>query len=429
MPTISDLFKNTNAHIESLGDVELRFLNYDDSGFVTQLLLEVPEGREYTARVLFHQLKTPEVTYEQFAEIPDNELRELARAFIKDNRISFEYFQESNEAEFFNNFRGAIKRQLAEFAKEILNLAKLSKDVIIDLAKAYTQASLNAVKAVQSSLTYLRSADFSKSVLGEALKTFRDLSRMQLSQLDALRPAIGPALRSFNETQLKALADISRSIPKDYPSDAFFREIKRAASQLTPSQVQAAEGTFSRKLADTVSKAIESAKDNPKAFDPVEQLVQEKIKSLPKDRISSEGLQTLIAVLALICNLIQVYFNLHQYEDSKASSEVQTRILHQSEEQTETLSRLAEAVNRIISRTEQLVPAVDPNVYYVVERPVCVKVKFTTTSPTISKLYPNQKVRLIQRKHEWIYVEYFDYLDAVPRNGWVLKKYLKILEQ
>lgn len=45
----------------------------------------------------------------------------------------------------------------------------------------------------------------------------------------------------------------------------------------------------------------------------------------------------------------------------------------------------------------------------------------------VAVLYPNQKVRLEKSAHRWIYVEYFDYIEGIPKMGWVNKKYLKML--
>ena len=46
-------------------------------------------------------------------------------------------------------------------------------------------------------------------------------------------------------------------------------------------------------------------------------------------------------------------------------------------------------------------------------------------SSKFARLYPNTRVKLIVEKHKWLYVEWTDYLEAIPRYGWVNKKYLK----
>ena len=44
-------------------------------------------------------------------------------------------------------------------------------------------------------------------------------------------------------------------------------------------------------------------------------------------------------------------------------------------------------------------------------------------------LLPKQKSRLVQRRHKWIYVEYFDEIEGIPKYGWANKKYLKKIEE
>ncbi|HEY3130678.1 MAG TPA: hypothetical protein VGL91_14575, partial [Acidobacteriota bacterium] len=52
-----------------------------------------------------------------------------------------------------------------------------------------------------------------------------------------------------------------------------------------------------------------------------------------------------------------------------------------------------------------------------------------TRSPKIATLYKNQMVETIKREQEWVYVRYFDYVDAIPPMGWAKKKYFKKIER
>ncbi len=70
----------------------------------------------------------------------------------------------------------------------------------------------------------------------------------------------------------------------------------------------------------------------------------------------------------------------------------------------------------------------DDSTYYVVVRFVNLRDKPTTTkSKILEVLYPNLKVKLIERKGEWICIEYYDYVNDSFKRGWVFKKYLNIL--
>ncbi|HEX3034418.1 MAG TPA: hypothetical protein VHT73_04685 [Thermodesulfobacteriota bacterium] len=94
--------------------------------------------------------------------------------------------------------------------------------------------------------------------------------------------------------------------------------------------------------------------------------------------------------------------------------------------------RIIDFVNQtrteILKEVEKLKPTEIREVYYVVVREVKLKSHPRPKSATIQILSPNQRVKLIQAKGKWIYVEYFDYIEGIPKTGWVLKKYTKRLE-
>ena len=71
----------------------------------------------------------------------------------------------------------------------------------------------------------------------------------------------------------------------------------------------------------------------------------------------------------------------------------------------------------------------EDEVYYVVQRTTSVKNRSDFKSLTIDYLSSDTKVRSLESKHKWIYIEYIDYLEIVPKYGWVNKKYLKRLEK
>lgn len=95
----------------------------------------------------------------------------------------------------------------------------------------------------------------------------------------------------------------------------------------------------------------------------------------------------------------------------------------------QTEKRIIDSVNQtqtqILKEVEKLKPAEVKEVYYVVEREAKLKSHPRPKSPTIQILSPNQRVKLVQVKGKWIYVEYFDYIEGIPKTGWVLKKYTK----
>ena len=87
--------------------------------------------------------------------------------------------------------------------------------------------------------------------------------------------------------------------------------------------------------------------------------------------------------------------------------------------------RLIQLTQEIVRNTAQQSIDKDDNIYYVVLREVQVKANPSFKSPSVGSLFPNSRVKLISTKHKWVYVEWFDYLEGIPRYGWVSKKYLK----
>jgi hypothetical protein len=128
----------------------------------------------------------------------------------------------------------------------------------------------------------------------------------------------------------------------------------------------------------------------------------------------------------MLINLSTFYFNYRRQEDSKASSNLQNIIVIEEQAQTAYLERIAESIERLIADFQHLPPTERRSTYYFVERPVDIKVKPIMESKTVATLAVGQSVKLIQRNHTWMKVGYFDYTEAVSRNGWVLKKYLRL---
>lgn len=225
---------------------------------------------------------------------------------------------------------------------------------------------------------------------------------------------------------MKIAADLGDSLRHIVNRPEFADEINLLASRLAFAQAHGNELAFSSQLASTIGEALETTRPNSKSFDSVERLVELKQSELPRDRASLEGLARLIMILTFLVMLIQTYLMYQQREDSKASSERQAASIQLQENQTEYLKQQTEALERILSRIEAHLPVPDPNTYYIIERTVDLRSNPSFKSAHLNRLFPNQKVKLIRRKHSWLYVEVFDYLEGLPRCGWLSKKYSRI---
>jgi hypothetical protein len=419
----SSLKRNTKLRIDTLGEIELKHFRSNDSGLAIELVRKVKNGREYTTRILHQQLVSPPLPYEEFAKLSDDDLRAIARAFIQNEKSMFRAFEETNDAEFFDNFRGAIEKAIHEIAMRFAELLLPNQADILAIAKSFAQLTIKAASSVQKAINYVQGAEFQNTSLAQVLKVISEFSRIQQAQLEHLRPAIAPALSSLDTRQLKVIADFSKSFTAAHHDEGFFNDVHRLASQIAAAHVQAAPTAFSRKLAESITEAVESDTKNTDAVKLGEQLLQDKIDTLRQDRDSLRKLALIVAVINILITLSQFYF---QHEDSKTSSQLQGRMVIQEEIQTAYLERIAESIEKLISNSQHPLPVEGSSKYYFVERPVDIKAKPTMKSNSVATLYPNRKVTLIQRKHKWVYVGYFDYTEAIRRNGWVLKKYLRM---
>ena len=131
-----------------------------------------------------------------------------------------------------------------------------------------------------------------------------------------------------------------------------------------------------------------------------------KVKKAPKGFLSAEFYISLIFSLILLI-ITQSTANLSE---------------HQISDKIQNLEQI------ITELPNALMLEHDDSTYYVVVRFVNLRDKPTTKkSKILEVLYPNLKVKLIERKGEWIFIEYYDYVNDLFKRGWVFKKYLKIL--
>lgn len=181
---------------------------------------------------------------------------------------------------------------------------------------------------------------------------------------------------------------ISNSISKSYAITKHFNDL---------------ESIFSFKL-------MKQLEDNTIPFDDVlleiETSFKNKAKKVPEGSINFDGMVGIL--LSIIMFIYSTY----------SSIETEKKILNS----------INEFQTNVIKYLEALKPQNDEAIYYVIKRPVNLRVRPTTKSEIIRVLFPNQKVELIKTKGRWIYVEYFDYLYGIPRMGWVYKKYTKRID-
>jgi hypothetical protein len=232
--------------------------------------------------------------------------------------------------------------------------------------------------------------------------------------------ALAEAAKSISQFRVDTMADIIARVHGDI--DRWHGVAGSAAIAAIGSAqlgiLDSVRSSFARSMADALRTAFEVSKEDEAAFEPVQQLIEDKVATLPHNQVTAEGLwRIFIDILVALLAIGQFGIALYQVKDARQTANTQSA----------QFNHLVSVLQRIAANTEQLIPEQDENIYYVVERRVNLKLKPHNRSLTIVTLSPNQKVRLERMNHKWIYIEYFDYLDGVPRYGWADKKYLKRL--
>ncbi len=91
------------------------------------------------------------------------------------------------------------------------------------------------------------------------------------------------------------------------------------------------------------------------------------------------------------------------------------------------MQRLDRLESTIVEKYEVAVKEEQDSSFYIVKVNVNFREGPSTKHQVLDVLFPNQKVRLIERKQKWIKVEFYDHLEDVHKQGWVYKKYLVLL--
>ena len=192
---------NIHVHIQSLGEVELKYISYGATRIFDKLLEDQIPDREFVIKVLFYQLVQPKIGFENFQKIPDEELEQLATAFIQNEDYTSKYFQDTGDL--FKDFKQAIdignKKRSEEIRKSIEPIIKSTQASIRMFDRDFAriiQQSLVGTSYIQDSLRGLSA--FSTAVS----KQIADSQQM-------IALAVKPILEQYQSTA-KILAESLR---------------------------------------------------------------------------------------------------------------------------------------------------------------------------------------------------------------------------
>lgn len=276
-------------------------------------------------------------------------------------------------------FEGIHNQVIKAIRQDQKNLQRMLKSPVLDLAN-------QAAKQSQQIERLVKSASFN---------AFREINKQNEAIREAVLATSSIAAHAVNKFQdhinyinLQSINSIASSISKLNAFPSLYKEI---------------ENSFSIKLFRQLEKDNISF-DN--AVDAVQEAFKEKADAVPESLITFEGMIQLLFAF--------IFFIYAMNSSVESEKRIQSEI------------RKLEYI--VLEQIDKLKPKKEEAVYYVIQRPVNLRSKPNTKFPIITILYPNQRVELIQRKGKWIYIKYFDYIDGIPRLGWVYKKYAKMLK-
>jgi hypothetical protein len=244
-------------------------------------------------------------------------------------------------------------------------------------------ATLDAIRAATES--------FQLDAVRTAINTF---DRLNLAQLGSIAGSAGLAALSFNNPALESV----------------FRP-----------------DSFAKIVADSVRSALQAHTLDASAFEGLEEIVEERIAELPRDKITANGVYAIIRdIVVVFLALVQAGGVVYQiYDGKQQAAEQNKQHIEEKAQQDERWAQALKFLKQTADNTAKLVPEKDPGKYYVVQRDVVLRLKPQSKAAKIVVLFPNQRVLLMQENHKWIYIQYFDYLEGIPRYGWAMKKYFR----
>jgi|GEM_PF-6402580 len=334
----------------------------------------------------------------------------------------------------------AVRRETAHALIDQLTASERfsTKAIVDEIQKTIAFSERNALEALKH-LTGRESHRLFATAERSALEAVKNIAIRESEHLSA----------NFYAHQSAALSDAVRSASESIKFEALHNTLSRfdhlnslqlgsirGSAKLAALSIKVAElesvfssQSFANTVADAVRSALSTHRFDASAFEGLEELIDEKLANLPQDKVATFGVYEIIrdiifALLALSQSGLQAY-QIYDARQIVGAQEQQQTV--SAAQQDERWAQALEFLEQIAKNTAGRVPENDPSKYYLVEREVVLRVKPTTKAAKIVILFPNQRVALVKESHQWIYIEYFDYLEGVPRYGWAMKKYLRLI--
>jgi hypothetical protein len=222
-------------------------------------------------------------------------------------------------------------------------------------------------------------------------------------------------VRSYTELpSLAAIADLTIHAIKTGYIDPYFTQ------------------TFAGSILDSLSplQGYRGYEEFGTKLDRIERLFEERIRSNPHGIISFDGIlgifvDVILFILGLIISNQSDKLFLSELDNTRSSIE-----RHMDEKRESIINELREFKNNVFTEIDGLKPKKEEyKIFYVATRTVNVRSDPSKNSCAIGRIGQNNKVGLIASKENWLYIKYFDFIDGIPKMGWVYAEYMKRLPE
>lgn len=173
---------NTKTKINSLGEVELKWISFGDIKKYAKFLEQNYSDKDFTLQILFHQLIKPKIKLNTFKKLSDKEIIKLGKAFIKKEDYFFKHFQDTGV--FFQDFRKAIKIQ---YEKLIEKLGNTFEPIIKSTQERLASFQKNYASVIQPALG---SSSYIQDIKRQLSFVARQFQERQLRITASLKPII-----------------------------------------------------------------------------------------------------------------------------------------------------------------------------------------------------------------------------------------------
>lgn len=173
---------NTRTQLQSLGTVELKYISLNDTIEFVKLLQKELADKDFVAQILYHQLVKPEIDLTDFQKLSDQDLEELARAFIKNEAYTFQYFQESGD--FFKDFKKALA---LGHEKHVEELAKILQPIIKSAQEGLSAFNKNYAPVIQQTIA---GTSYIRESLQQLARIASQIGDAQRRIIESMKPVI-----------------------------------------------------------------------------------------------------------------------------------------------------------------------------------------------------------------------------------------------